>query len=175
MNRQASSATTHAAGHVRAVHHAASAPARRWRAAVPRLSQFVSEHLLLLPIGAGLALVWVNLWPLSYYEFSYQWAFMVNEVAMTLFFALVAKEVVEATTPGGMLHTWRRTIVPVIAAAGEFLRHDQPKKADDQGNRDHCILLDLETRADEAQLGKEAGQRREPRQGKGRNQEQDGK
>jgi Na+:H+ antiporter, NhaA family len=118
MNRQASPATTHTAGHVRAVHHAASAPARRWRAAVPRLSQFVSEHLLLLPIGAGLALVWVNLWPLSYYEFSYQWAFMVNEVAMTLFFALVAKEVVEATTPGGMLHTWRRMIVPVIAAAG---------------------------------------------------------
>jgi Na+:H+ antiporter, NhaA family len=118
MKREASPATTHAAGHARAVHHAISAPSHRWRAAVPRLSQFVSEHLLLLPIGAGLALVWVNLWPLSYYELSYQWAFTVNEVAMTLFFALVAKEVVEATVPGGVLHNWRRATVPVIAAAG---------------------------------------------------------
>jgi Na+:H+ antiporter, NhaA family len=118
MNRQASPATTHVSGHTGSVHHAASAAAHRRRTVVPRLSQFVSEHLLLLPIGAGLALVWVNLWPLSYYEFSYRYAFAINEVAMTLFFALVAKEVVEATVPGGVLHTWRQTTVPVIAAAG---------------------------------------------------------
>jgi NhaA family Na+:H+ antiporter len=85
---------------------------------MPRLSYFVSEHLLLLPIGAIIALVWVNLWPESYYEFSYRYAFVVNEVAMTLFFALIAKEVVEATAPGGVLHRWRRAIVPVIAAVG---------------------------------------------------------
>ena len=34
--------------------------ARIWRAAVPRLSQFALEHLLLLPLGALIALVWVN-------------------------------------------------------------------------------------------------------------------
>jgi NhaA family Na+:H+ antiporter len=82
------------------------------------LSRFVSEHLLLLPIGAVIAMVWVNVLPESYYAFSYAIAFAVNEVAMVLFFALVAKEVVEATAPGGVLHTVRRTIVPAIAAVG---------------------------------------------------------
>jgi NhaA family Na+:H+ antiporter len=42
----------------------------------------------------------------------------VNDVGMVLFFALVAKEVVEATAPGGVLHSWRRITVPVIAAGG---------------------------------------------------------
>ena len=37
---------------------------------------------------------------------------------MTLFFALMTKEVVEATAPGGVLHPWRRAVVPVIAAVG---------------------------------------------------------
>jgi Na+:H+ antiporter, NhaA family len=118
MNRQASPVRIQAAGHARPAHHAVSGPAHRWRSAVPKLSQFVSEHLLLLPIGAGIALMWANVYPASYYDFSYRNAFAVNEVAMTLFFALVAKEVVEATAPGGVLHDWRRTIVPVIAAAG---------------------------------------------------------
>jgi hypothetical protein len=31
-----------------------------WRASVPRLSQFAVEQLLLLPIGAVIALVWAN-------------------------------------------------------------------------------------------------------------------
>jgi hypothetical protein len=31
-----------------------------WRASVPRLSQFAVEHLLLLPLGAVIALVWAN-------------------------------------------------------------------------------------------------------------------
>jgi Na+:H+ antiporter, NhaA family len=118
MNRHAASATTHPAGRARSVHHAGSIPAHRWRSSVPRLSRFVTEHLLLLPIGAAMALVWVNIRPLSYYQFVYHYAFAVNEVAMTLFFALIAKEVIEATAPGGVLHDWRRTIVPVIAAAG---------------------------------------------------------
>jgi NhaA family Na+:H+ antiporter len=38
-------------------------------------------------------------------------------VVMTLFFALIAKEVVEAIAPGGVLHARRRAVVPVIAAA----------------------------------------------------------
>jgi NhaA family Na+:H+ antiporter len=37
---------------------------------------------------------------------------------MVFFFALAAKEVVEATSPGGALHTWRRGALPVAAAAG---------------------------------------------------------
>jgi len=42
----------------------------------------------------------------------------VNDVGMAVFFALVTKEVVEATAPGGALHTWPRAALPVVAAAG---------------------------------------------------------
>jgi NhaA family Na+:H+ antiporter len=92
-----------------------------WRAAVPRLSDFAVEHLLLLPLGAALALAWVNVEPESYYRFTYAIAFAVNDVAMVLFFALVTKEVVEATTPGGVLHPWRRTLMPMVASIGATL------------------------------------------------------
>jgi len=86
------------------------------RASIPRLWAFAHEHLLLLPAGAATALVWVNTLPESYYRFSYAIAFAVNDVAMAFFFALMTKEVVEATAPGGMLHPWRRALLPVIAA-----------------------------------------------------------
>jgi Na+:H+ antiporter, NhaA family len=89
-----------------------------WRAAVPRLSQFALEHLLLLPLGAAIALLWVNIWPESYYRSTYAIAFIVNDVAMMFFFALMTKEVIEATAPNGVLHPWRRTWLPVIAAVG---------------------------------------------------------
>jgi Na+:H+ antiporter, NhaA family len=89
-----------------------------WRTVVPRLSQFALEHLLLLPLGALIALVWVNTAPESYFTFSYAIAFAVNDVAMVFFFALIAKEVVEATVPGGVLHPWRRTLLPVMASIG---------------------------------------------------------
>jgi Na+:H+ antiporter, NhaA family len=88
------------------------------RTTFPRLSQFARENLLLLPLGALIALVWVNTLPDSYYRLTYALSFAVNAIAMTLFFALMTKEVVEATAPGGVLHPWRRAIVPVIAAVG---------------------------------------------------------
>jgi NhaA family Na+:H+ antiporter len=91
---------------------------RGWRGAVPRLSQFAVEHLLLLPLGAGIALAWVNLRPESYFRFSFAAAFVVNDIALAFFFALMTKEVVEATAPGGVLHPWRRALLPVIAAIG---------------------------------------------------------
>jgi Na+:H+ antiporter, NhaA family len=90
---------------------------RVWRT-VPRLSRFALEHLLLLPLGALIALVWVNMRPESYYRFTYAISFGVNDVAMAFFFALITKEVVEATAPGGVLHPWRRALLPVIAAIG---------------------------------------------------------
>jgi NhaA family Na+:H+ antiporter len=37
---------------------------------------------------------------------------------MTFFFALITKEVTEATLPGGPLHPWRRATLPVAAALG---------------------------------------------------------
>jgi NhaA family Na+:H+ antiporter len=91
---------------------------RRWRAHVPRLSRFALEHLLLLPLGASIAMVWVNLVPESYFRFTLAISFAVNDIAMVFFFALMTKEVVEATAPGGVLHPWRRALLPVIASIG---------------------------------------------------------
>src|SRR5204863_3556030 len=44
-----------------------------------------------------------------------------NDVGMVFFFGLAAKEVVEATLPGGALHPWRRAAMPVVAAVGGML------------------------------------------------------
>lgn len=88
------------------------------RTSVPRLSLFAVEHLLLLPLGALIALAWVNTAPESYFIFTFAIAFGVNDVAMLLFFALMTKEVVEATATGGVLHPWRRALLPIVASVG---------------------------------------------------------
>jgi len=94
---------------------------RGWNSSLPPLLHFAREHLLLLPLGAVIALVWVNTAAESYYRFTRPMFSAVNDVAMVVFFALMTKEVVEATAPAGVLHTWRRAIVPVIAAGGAAL------------------------------------------------------
>jgi NhaA family Na+:H+ antiporter len=91
---------------------------RRWGARVPRLSQFASEHLLLLPLGALVAMVWISIDQESYYRFSYAASFAVNDIAMVFFFALMTKEVVEATAPNGVLHPWQRAWLPIIVSIG---------------------------------------------------------
>jgi NhaA family Na+:H+ antiporter len=83
------------------------------RVARPTLGRF-----LLVPIGAAIALLWANTAPESYFQFSLRWSFLVNEIAMALFFALLAQEVFEATMPGGALHSWRKWTLPVVAAVG---------------------------------------------------------
>ena len=93
-----------------------SARRRGLRHHVPRLSQFAVEHLLLLPLGAVIALVWANVSAESYFRFSFAASFVVNDVAMALFFAVITKEIVEATAPGGVLHPWRRALLPIVAA-----------------------------------------------------------
>ena len=82
----------------------------------PRLWHFASEYLLALPLGAVLALVWANTDPERYFRLVHAAAFLVNDVAMVLFFALITKEIVEATAPGGVLHPWRRAALPVVAS-----------------------------------------------------------
>jgi len=83
---------------------------------VGRLWSFAREYLLLLPFGAGVALVWANAAPESYYAAAQSLSFLVNDIAMTFFFALMMKEVVEASAPGGILHSPRRLWLPVVAA-----------------------------------------------------------
>ena len=72
----------------------------------------------LLVTGTALALVWANLAPDGYDRFAHALHFAVNDVAMVFFFALATKEVVEATVPGGALHSPRRAAVPLVAAVG---------------------------------------------------------
>jgi len=93
-------------------------PARRERLSFSNLSRFALEHLLLLPLGAAIALVWANTAAESYYRVTFAIAFAVNDVAMAFFFALMTKEVVEATAPHGVLHPARRAWLPVIASIG---------------------------------------------------------
>jgi NhaA family Na+:H+ antiporter len=89
---------------------------RRVRGTVPRVSSFLIEHFLLLPVGALIALAWVNIESESYYRFTLAAAFAVNDVAMVFFFAVMTKEVVEATAPGGVLHSWRKALLPIVAS-----------------------------------------------------------
>lgn len=89
-----------------------------WRARAPRLAGFVREHLLLFPLGVLIAMVWIAIDEEGYYEAASAWRFLVNDIAMVLFFAIVGKEVVEATAPGGVLHSWRRAVMPAMAAVG---------------------------------------------------------
>src|SRR6266699_135677 len=84
----------------------------------PRISGFVLDYLLALPIGCAAAVLWANTLPDSYYQFAHATAFAVNDVGMVFFFALITKEVAEATLPGGALHPWRRAALPVAAAVG---------------------------------------------------------
>jgi Na+:H+ antiporter, NhaA family len=88
------------------------------RARVPRLWHFAVEYLLLLPIGAAIAVIWANTAPESYFRVTAPVQFIVNDVAMAFFFGLVAKEIVEATIPGGVLHPWRRAALPLAASVG---------------------------------------------------------
>jgi len=86
-----------------------------------RVSGFILDYLLALPLGCAAAVVWANTLPESYYRFAHATAFVVNDVGMAFFFALITKEVVEATLPGGDLHPWRRAALPVVAATGSVI------------------------------------------------------
>ena len=83
-----------------------------------RFPLFILNSLLVLPLGCVLALFWANTSPESYYRFAHALQFPVNEVGVVFFFALVTKEIVEATLPGGELHPWRRAALPIAAAVG---------------------------------------------------------
>jgi NhaA family Na+:H+ antiporter len=90
----------------------------RGRRLADRMSGFVLDYLLALPIGCAAALIWANTLPDSYYQFANATTFVVNDIGFVFFFGLITKEVAEATLPGGALHPWRRAALPVVAAGG---------------------------------------------------------
>lgn len=81
------------------------------------MRRFVDNSGLLFT-GAIIALAWANVAHDSYERFAEALYFLVNDVAMVFFFGLATKEVVEATAPGGALHSPRRASVPMLAAVG---------------------------------------------------------
>ena len=82
------------------------------------LFHFTIDHFLLLPLGGLIALIWANTRPESYFTLTHNLAFVVNEIGMALFFALITQEIVEELMPGGALHTWKRWTLPTVAAVG---------------------------------------------------------
>jgi NhaA family Na+:H+ antiporter len=83
--------------------------------------RFVLDNSLLLLAGTVAAVVWANLDYGSYDRVAHPLHFWVNDVGMVFFFALAAKEVFEATLPGGPLASPRRALSPLAAAVGGML------------------------------------------------------
>ena len=86
--------------------------------ATTRRARFVLDNSLLLVAGTVAAVVWANLDLSSYDAVAHPLHFWVNDVLMVFFFALAAKEVFEATLPGGPLASPRRALSPLAAAVG---------------------------------------------------------
>jgi Na+:H+ antiporter, NhaA family len=83
--------------------------------------RFIFDNSLLLLAGTAAAVIWANVDAASYEGVSQPLHFWVNDVGMVFFFALAAKEVFEATLPGGPLASPRRALTPVAAAVGGML------------------------------------------------------
>jgi Na+:H+ antiporter, NhaA family len=83
-----------------------------------RAARFILDNSLLLLLGTATAVVWANVDLASYEYASHPLHFAVNDVGMVFFFALAAKEVFEATLPGGALASPRHALSPVAAAIG---------------------------------------------------------
>jgi NhaA family Na+:H+ antiporter len=79
---------------------------------------FILKNSLLLLAGTAAAVVWANVDWDSYDAVAHPLHFWVNDVGMVFFFALAAKEVFEATLPGGPLASLRRALSPLAAAVG---------------------------------------------------------
>ena len=84
------------------------------------IKTFVNNSGLLI-VGSLIALIWANLDRESYVRVTQYLHFSVNDIGMAFFFALAAKEVAEATAPGGALHSPRRAAMPLAAAVGGML------------------------------------------------------
>jgi NhaA family Na+:H+ antiporter len=80
--------------------------------------KFILDNSLLLLAGTVAAVAWANIAQASYDGVAHPLHFWVNDVGMVFFFALAAKEVFEATLPGGPLASLARALSPLAAAVG---------------------------------------------------------
>ena len=83
-----------------------------------RFVRFIFDNSVLLVVGTVVAVAWANLDAAGYDSATHPLQSWVNDVGMVFFFALAAKEVFEATLPGGPLASPRRAAAPLAAAVG---------------------------------------------------------
>ena len=83
-----------------------------------RGTRFILDNSLLLVAGTLAALVWANLSTTGYDHVAEPLHFWVNDVGMVFFFGLAAKEVFEATLPGGAFASPRQALSPLAGAVG---------------------------------------------------------
>ena len=83
-----------------------------------KVLRFILGNSLLLLAGTAVAVVWANVDWNGYEAVAHPLDFWINDVGMVFFFALAAKEVFEATLPGGPLASFRRALSPLAAAIG---------------------------------------------------------
>jgi NhaA family Na+:H+ antiporter len=83
-----------------------------------KVVRFILDNSLLLLAGTIAAVVWANVDLAGYEHVAHPLHFWVNDVGMVFFFALAAKEVFEATLPGGPLASPRQALSPLAAAVG---------------------------------------------------------
>jgi len=81
-------------------------------------ARFILDNSLLLLAGTVAAVAWANIDHATYDHLAHPLHFWVNDVGMVFFFAVAAKEVFEATLPGGPLASPRRALSPLAAAVG---------------------------------------------------------
>jgi NhaA family Na+:H+ antiporter len=86
-----------------------------------RTLAFVFDNSLLLLAGTAAAVLWANVDHDGYDAVAHSLHFWVNDIGMVFFFALAAKEVFEATLPGGPLASPRRAMTPLAAAVGGMI------------------------------------------------------
>jgi len=86
-----------------------------------RVIDFIVDNSILLLTGTVAAIVWANVDLAGYERVTHVLHFAVDDVGMVFFFGLAAKEVIEATAPGGVLHSPRRAAVPLVAAVGGMM------------------------------------------------------
>jgi Na+:H+ antiporter, NhaA family len=86
-----------------------------------KTAAFILNNSLLLLAGTAAAVLWANLDLATYDALAHPLRFWVNDVGMVFFFALAAKEVFEATLPGGPLASPRRALSPLAAAVGGMI------------------------------------------------------
>ncbi len=84
-------------------------------------TNFLVDNDILFLSGAALALVWANVADATYEQAAPPLRRAINDIAMTIFFAVATKEIRKALAPGGTLGSPRQAALPIAATLGGML------------------------------------------------------